>query len=385
MKNEKKELVPAQPPVGEVRQAEGMSLKHKDERMELALARQVNEMSLEGMAEHFLASGYFKDISDPSKAIVKIMAGREVGIPPIASMMGLYIVEGKVTYSATTIGALIKRAGYSWVVSWTDDNGCILNFRDKNGTNLGTSSFSMADAKTAGLVGKPTWAKYPKAMMFARALSQGGRWFCPEVFSGGCYTPEELDPSIKVSEDGEVIETTATTATVTVIDPLVATRQKMIDAFEKQGVERQTIEDFCGGSVEILTADHIEKLKAVFAEVRAGHRDTNLALANVEVKPPEETPANPNDLGAGQSQFDKPKDKPKDEPKGIDVSDAGSILKAVRSKRAHVEGGFEIVTKFISLTWPGTSFNDHVNRRDDLLMVLNELESKGIPKDEVKP
>lgn len=281
----------------------------KDNQKELALVRQVEGMSLEGMAEHFLKSGYFREVSDPSKAIVKIMAGREVGIPPIASMMGLYIVEGKVTYSATMVGALIKRAGYSWTVQWTDDNGgtCILNFRDAKGENLGVSSFSMADAKAAGLAGKNTWAKYAKAMLFARALTQGGRWFCPEVFAGGCYTPEEIDPQIPVTEDGEVIDATPA-ATVTVVDPLVAVREKMVTAFQKQGVSEKTLEEFCGCPMNELTADNIETLKGIFAEVRAGKRDAALLIKGME--PPAETPPSPDDLGAGQSQFEKPPPQP---------------------------------------------------------------------------
>lgn len=242
-----------------------------------ALVKQVEGMTLEGMAQHFIKSGYFKDASDPSKAVVKIMAGREVGLPPVASMMGLYVIEGKVTYSATMVGALIKRAGYKYIVQWTEDNGgtCILNFRDKEGLNLGTSSFSMSDAKAAGLAGKNTWAKYPRAMMFARALSQGGRWFCPEAFAGGCYTPEELDPKIAVTEDGEVVDGEVV-ETRSTIDPLVAKRDKMIAAFAGKSVTLDALEAFCGCPVTELTADNVEKLKVIFAELRAGKRDTTL-------------------------------------------------------------------------------------------------------------
>lgn len=270
----------------------------KDEKKEMALAKQVEGMSLESMASHLQKSGYFRDINDPSKAIVKIMAGREVGIPPIAAMMGLYVVEGKVTYSATMVGALIKRAGYKYTVEWKD-GACVLNFRDKDGLNLGTSSFSMADAKAAGLDGKHNWKTYPKAMMFARALSQGGRWFCPEVFAGGCYTPEELNPNAAVTEEGEVIDTTATPTPPA--DPLGEVRAKMVDAFGKQGVDKATLENFCGCHIEELTEENLTKLKDVFREVRKGKTLEQIAQGE---KPAE--PTDPDDLDSGTRTDEAP-------------------------------------------------------------------------------
>ena len=42
-------------------------------------------------------------------------------------------------------------------------------------------------------------------MLFARAMSNGVKWFCPNIFLGvPVYTLEEL--GAKVDEDGEVIE-----------------------------------------------------------------------------------------------------------------------------------------------------------------------------------
>jgi hypothetical protein len=44
-------------------------------------------------------------------------------------------------------------------------------------------------------------------MLFARAMSNGVRWYCPDVTNGNAvYTPEEL--GAEVDEDGNVIEGT---------------------------------------------------------------------------------------------------------------------------------------------------------------------------------
>jgi hypothetical protein len=54
----------------------------------------------------------------------------------------------------------------------------------------------MDDAGLAGLAGKDNWKKYPKNMLFARAISNGQKWFVPDAFNGATvYTPDELGAS----------------------------------------------------------------------------------------------------------------------------------------------------------------------------------------------
>ena len=37
------------------------------------------------------------------------------------------------------------------------------------------------------------WRKYPKNMLFARAISNGVKWHCPDVMNGQpVYTPDEM-------------------------------------------------------------------------------------------------------------------------------------------------------------------------------------------------
>jgi hypothetical protein len=50
--------------------------------------------------------------------------------------------------------------------------------------------------------------KFARNMLFARCISNGIKWFCPDVFSGSVYTPEELGAT--VNEEGDVIDVTPT-------------------------------------------------------------------------------------------------------------------------------------------------------------------------------
>lgn len=138
------------------------------------------------------SSGYFQDARDAAQAIVKVLAGRELGIGPVASMTGIYIVKGRVTLSANLMAAQIKRSGkYSYRVRRMDDTGCEIEFFE-GGESIGVSSFGERDAKLAGLLGGDNWKKFPRNMYFSRAMSNGAKWYCPDVFSGPVYTPDEL-------------------------------------------------------------------------------------------------------------------------------------------------------------------------------------------------
>jgi hypothetical protein len=132
-----------------------------------------------------------------AKAVIAIEYGAEMGIPPMHALQGVYIVHGKPAMQYAMIGALIKSSGrYNYKVEHHSDEACrIIFYQLWEGTfqECGPSMFSIDDAKTAGLLGSQPWKKYPRNMLFARALTNGARWYCPDIFGGAVYTPEELE------------------------------------------------------------------------------------------------------------------------------------------------------------------------------------------------
>ena len=108
-------------------------------------------------------SGYFKDATDASKAVVKILYGKELGIGAVVSMQGIDIVKGKPSLGASLIAALIKRSGkYTYRVEQHNSEICFITFWECwNGDwkKVGQSSYKMEDAKRAGLAGNPNWQK----------------------------------------------------------------------------------------------------------------------------------------------------------------------------------------------------------------------------------
>ena len=146
----------------------------------------------------FATSGYFKDATAGAQAIVKIMAGREIGLGLFESMNGFHIIEGKMTMAANLIATLVKRTpGYDYKVLELTRERCEIEFF-KDGEALGKSEFTIKDAEKAGLV-RPnsSWEKWSQNMLFARAVGNGVRFYCPEVTGGmPIYTPDELGQEI---------------------------------------------------------------------------------------------------------------------------------------------------------------------------------------------
>lgn len=165
---------------------------------------------VKNLGELAVKSKFFKNNTDVSQAVIKMVAGRELGFGSVASLMGVYIVEDKISFSANLIAAAIKRSErYDYKVKKIDNTTCELLFREKiDGVwvDLGISSFTKEDAKSAGLAGKKNWVSFFRNMAFARALSNGARWYTPDVFAGTTvYTPEELNPDLDIDpESGEV-------------------------------------------------------------------------------------------------------------------------------------------------------------------------------------
>ena len=160
----------------------------------------------ERAARAMAQSGFFQDSKQASQAVVKILAGQELGFGPFASMTGVHIIQNKPVLAANLMAAAVKRTEkYNYKILRLDDTGCELEFYE-NGQAVGKSAFTQDDARKAGLLEKDTWRKYPRNLYFARALSNGQKWYAPDVFKGATvYTPEEMGAD--VDEEGNAVIT----------------------------------------------------------------------------------------------------------------------------------------------------------------------------------
>ena len=130
-----------------------------------------------------------------AKAVIAIQYGAELGIPPLASLSNVHVINGRPTIAPVLMAARLIEKGYQYRIAAHTDEQCSILFANSRGVDLGESKFTIADATAAGLIGggnSHNWKKYPRNMLFARAMSNGVRWFCPDVFLGAAYTDDEI-------------------------------------------------------------------------------------------------------------------------------------------------------------------------------------------------
>lgn len=197
----------------------------------LTIYSKMSEMQSAAMALH--QSGFFTDVKSQAQALVKVMAGAELGLAPFTAMSGIHIVQGKPVLGANLIATLVKSSQrYDYRVKQADNTACVLTWYE-GGKPVGESSFTMAEANAAGLTNKPTWKAYASDMLFARALTRGARRYAPSIFGGSpIYTPEEM--GVDTDEDGHIVNVTPAPA-VTVSQPVIVQQAAAATTVESNG------------------------------------------------------------------------------------------------------------------------------------------------------
>lgn len=218
--------------------------------------RDINFSETMQLGEVLSKSGFFQDSQSSAQAIVKILAGRELGFGPVASMTGVNVIKGKVSLSANLIAASVKRSGrYNYRVAKLDDTTCTIKFYEGK-EEIGESTFTMADANKAGL-STDNWRKFPKNMLFARAMSNGAKWYCPDLSGGPLYTPDELGAEID-GETGEIINAPEWHSV-----PEVAYTQQQTAKPDGIPTEPEAFLEYVNGKVEIKYSNIFNLMNAI--------------------------------------------------------------------------------------------------------------------------
>lgn len=166
-------------------------------------------------------SGTFKDINTPEIALIRLQAGLELGLTPIWSLTNIMVVNGRPSvWGDGLLGIVLNHRDCEDVVETFQGEGDQLTAVcevHRKGRLPVKRSFSVSDAKRAGLFGKGVHASYPNRMLQMRARS----WACRDGFADalrGLGVIEELrdvpEKTIEVIEKPKIIlpdETTTKT------------------------------------------------------------------------------------------------------------------------------------------------------------------------------
>lgn len=139
-----------------------------------------------------------KGIESPEAIFVAIEMGLEIGLPPMAAIQNIAVINGRPAVFGDIPLALVRSSGmlqdyYEEEVGKRNEDSwgfrCVCQ---RVGCKSAASTFTVADAKRAGLWGTNTWSKYPQRMLMFRARGYLLRDQFGDVLKG-VKTVEELE------------------------------------------------------------------------------------------------------------------------------------------------------------------------------------------------
>lgn len=158
---------------------------------------------------------------------------------------GMYYVKGKVEMTARMMNSLIRAKKHMISKDKTSDNTiCILHGKRSDNGDEWTESFSIDEARIAGLIkgDYSPWKTFPRDMLFARALSRLARQLFPDVI-GNCYVEGELSSDNHIVVE-DVVEVKASEKQLTIEQQreLVQLLDKLNDSYyENMILERNKV------------------------------------------------------------------------------------------------------------------------------------------------
>jgi hypothetical protein len=149
------------------------------------------------VANAIAASGLApKGVDRPEQVLVAIMAGAELGFAPFQAMQSFAVINGKPNIWGDALPALLWSRGFK-IKEWFDNDDeptkAFCRITRPDGEEI-ERTFSVADAKKAGLAGKQgPWQQYQKRMLQMRARAFAARDGAADVLRGMQVAEEVQD------------------------------------------------------------------------------------------------------------------------------------------------------------------------------------------------
>lgn len=149
---------------------------------------------LSGLAERLHKAGVFgQEVTSADKAFAVLLKGHELGFTPMAAAGSIAIIKGKVSLSADATIALCKRSPACLYLRLVESSEEVATYETQRAGDPSPTalSYTIAQAKTAGLTGSQTWRAHAPAMLRARCGAAIARAVYPDLVAG-IYDPDEV-------------------------------------------------------------------------------------------------------------------------------------------------------------------------------------------------
>ena len=154
--------------------------------------REMSELLAQSQCFYELLKEGQKRYLTTGEIFVRVLAGQELGLPPVYSVGQLYVQGGRVCSSAKCMWSMIKGSGLLESSQFEETStSCRLTVKRKGNPRPYSLLYTMDDAIKAGLATRSVWIKYPGAMMRSRVISAVANVEFGDV-TGNMHTREEL-------------------------------------------------------------------------------------------------------------------------------------------------------------------------------------------------
>ena len=183
--------------------------------------------------------------------LVAVQMGAELGLKPIQALQNIAVINGKPSVYGDALLALVQaHSSFEDIKEWYDEktNTVFCTVKRKNQTEH-TVSFSIEDAKKAGLWGKTgPWTQYPKRMMQMRARGFALRDKFADALGGLITVEEAQDYQVVDMPEKNVTHVTKTDMLSNKLDHVV---------LEKKEVTRQEPSETLAKFIELIKFDDV--------------------------------------------------------------------------------------------------------------------------------
>lgn len=124
-------------------------------------------------------------IGKPGNVLVAVQMGAELGLKPMQALQGIAVINGNPGVWGDAMRALvISHPEFEDLIEDKRDTSCTVTLK-RRGRSAVTTTFSMEDAKKAGLAGKAgPWQTAPKRMLQMRAFAFAARDLFADALKG---------------------------------------------------------------------------------------------------------------------------------------------------------------------------------------------------------
>jgi hypothetical protein len=139
--------------------------------------------------------GRYDEGATAANVAAAILTGQELGMEPMSALRSINVINATPALSALALRALLQRNGHHiWLVEATATRAIVAGLRaGEPEDRTQRITWTLDDAKSRGLIGRPNWKSQPRNMLIARATAEVARLIAADAVLGIPFTIEELE------------------------------------------------------------------------------------------------------------------------------------------------------------------------------------------------